>query len=35
MENRDVVGYAPDLWVNPPDALDAVARMCEYYGLRG
>ena len=35
MENRDTVGYAPDLWVNPPDALDAVARMCEYYGLRG
>ena len=35
MENRDTVGYAPDLWVNPPDAMDAVARMCEYYGLRG
>ena len=35
MENRDGVGYLPDLWVNPPDALDAVARMCEYYGLRG
>ena len=35
MENRDVVGYAPDLWVNPPDAMEAVARMCEYYGLRG
>ena len=35
MENRDGVGYLPDLWVNPPDAMDAVARMCEYYGLRG
>ena len=35
MENRDTVGYAPDLWVNPPDAMEAVARMCEYYGLRG
>ena len=21
MENRDTVGYAPDLWVNPPDAM--------------
>ena len=33
MENRDGVGYAPDLWVNPPDAMEAVARLCRYYGL--
>ncbi|OUQ79588.1 S41 family peptidase [Flavonifractor sp. An10] len=35
MENRDGVGYLPDLWVNPAEAPVAVARMCEYYGLRG
>ena len=35
MENRDGVGYAPDLWVNPPDAMEAVARLCRYYGLEG
>ena len=33
-ENLDGVGYLPDLWVNPPDALDAVSRMIEYYGLK-
>lgn len=35
MENRDGVGYLPDLWVNPPDALDAVVRLRDYYGLPG
>lgn len=33
MENRDGIGYLPDLWVNPPDAMEAVARLCQYYGL--
>lgn len=33
-ENRDGTGFLPDLWVNPPDALDAVARLCDYYGLK-
>ena len=33
MENRDGVGYLPDLWVNPIEAPVAVARMCGYYGL--
>lgn len=33
MENRDGIGYLPDLWVNPPDAMEAVARLCRYYGL--
>ena len=35
MENRDGVGYLPDLWVNPTEAPVAVARMCEYYNLGG
>lgn len=33
-ENRDGIGYLPDLWVNPPDAQDAVLRLIDYYGLR-
>lgn len=33
-ENLDGVGYLPDLWVNPPDAQDAVLRLIEHYGLR-
>ena len=32
-ENRDGVGYLPDLWVEPSKALDAVKRLIEYYGL--
>lgn len=28
------IGVLPDLWVNPPDALDAVVRMCGFYGLK-
>lgn len=32
-ENRDGVGYLPDLWVEPTKALDAVERLIEYYGL--
>ena len=35
MENRDGIGYLPDLWVPPVEAPVAVARMCEYYGLEG
>ena len=34
LNNRDGMGYLPDLWVNPPDALDAAARLCDYYGLK-
>ena len=33
LDNRDGTGFLPDLWVNPPDALDAAARLCDYYGL--
>ena len=33
-ENRDGVGYLPDLWVNPVEAPVAVARLCGYYGLK-
>lgn len=33
LENREGVGYLPDLWVNPADALDAVERLVKYYGL--
>lgn len=33
MENRDGVGFLPDLWVNPTEAPAAVARLCAYYGL--
>ena len=32
-ENADGYGFTPDLWVPPEDALDAVARVCEHYGL--
>lgn len=32
--NIDGVGYLPDLWVNPPDAQDAVLRLIEHYGLK-
>ena len=33
LENNEGVGYFPDLWVRPDDSLDAVARLCRYYGL--
>lgn len=33
VENRDGVGYLPDLWVEPLDARKAVFRLMEYYGL--
>ena len=33
LENTEGVGIFPDLWVNPTDSLDAVVRMCKYYGL--
>lgn len=33
--NLDGTGYLPDLWVNPPDAQDAVLRLIGYYGLTG
>ena len=31
--NREETGYQPDLWVPPQEALEAVSRLCEYYGL--
>lgn len=34
LDNKDGTGFLPDLWVNPPDALDAAARLCDYYGLK-
>ena len=33
LENKEGVGIFPDLWVNPKDSLDAVVRLCKYYGL--
>ena len=33
MENRDGVGFLPDLWENPTEDPAAVARLCAYYGL--
>ncbi|MBQ9767493.1 MAG: hypothetical protein IJW37_05285 [Lachnospiraceae bacterium] len=33
IENRDGVGYSPDLWVEPKDSLNAVVRLCKYYEL--
>lgn len=32
-ENREGVGFLPDLWVDPTEALEAVERLIEYYGL--
>ncbi len=32
-EQTDGIGYSPDLWVEPGDSLDAVVRLCNYYGL--
>lgn len=32
-ENRDGIGYLPDLWVEPTEALEAVERLIAYYGL--
>lgn len=32
-ENTDGTGFLPDLWVDPDNALDAVLRLCRYYGL--
>ena len=31
--NREETGFQPDLWVPPQEALEAVSRLCEYYGL--
>jgi len=33
LENLDGIGFSPDLWVEPSDSLDAVVRLCKYYGL--
>ncbi|MPM95105.1 hypothetical protein SDC9_142256 [bioreactor metagenome] len=33
MENTDGIGIMPDLWVNPDDAMDAVMRLIDHYGL--
>ncbi|MDE6590615.1 MAG: hypothetical protein K2K53_09790, partial [Oscillospiraceae bacterium] len=32
-ENRDGVGFLPDLWVEPTQAMDAVEKLIGYYGL--
>lgn len=31
--NQEEMGFQPDLWVPPQDALEAVSRLCGYYGL--
>lgn len=31
--NLDGIGYEPDLWVNPKDALIRVLALCDFYGL--
>lgn len=31
--NQEEIGFQPDLWVPPQDALEAVSRLCGYYGL--
>lgn len=31
--NTDEIGFQPDLWVNPSDALESVINMCKYYKL--
>ncbi len=33
LEQTEGIGYSPDLWVEPEDSLDAVVRLCNYYGL--
>lgn len=33
LEKSEGAGVTPNLWVNGRDALDAVIRMCNYYGL--
>lgn len=32
--NQEEIGFQPDLWVAPADALEAVSRLCGYYGLQ-
>ena len=31
--NQEEIGFQPDLWVPPQDALEAVSRLCDHYGL--
>lgn len=33
LDKTDGIGCFPDLWVEPDDSLDAVVRLCNYYGL--
>ena len=33
VENRDGIGYEPDLWIDLSEAPDALRRLCAYYGL--
>lgn len=33
-ENRDGIGYMPDIWVNPKDALDLAMKMCKFYNIK-
>ena len=32
-ENRDGVGYLPDLWVEPTQAMELTQKLIEFYGL--
>lgn len=32
--NQEEIGFQPDLWVAPADALEAVSKLCDYYGLQ-
>ena len=32
-ENRDGIGFLPDLWVDPTEAMEATQRLIAYYGL--
>ena len=33
LDKQDGIGFFPDLWVEPGKSLDAVVRLCKYYGL--
>lgn len=33
-QNTEGIGILPDLWVNPADAMDAVLRLIDHYGLK-
>lgn len=31
--NEDTFCFEPDIWVNPTDAVDAIYRLCQFYGI--